>query len=68
VTPRLPLALTLGLLLGPHPCNSLCLGREPKARVATHIAITKPFNVIAKDFYYHKIVNYNIVTQVVVNN
>jgi hypothetical protein len=27
VTPRLP--------LGPHPCNPFCLGREPKARVAT---------------------------------
>jgi hypothetical protein len=26
---------TLGLPFGPHPCNSLCLGREPKARVAT---------------------------------
>jgi hypothetical protein len=24
-----------GILFGPHPCNSLCLGREPKARVAT---------------------------------
>jgi hypothetical protein len=35
VTPRLPLALTLGLPLGSHPCNSLCLGREPKVRVAT---------------------------------
>ncbi len=27
VTPRLP--------LGPHPCNPFCIGREPKARVAT---------------------------------
>ncbi len=27
MTPRLP--------LGPHPCNPFCLGREPKARVAT---------------------------------
>jgi hypothetical protein len=27
VTPRLP--------LGPHLCNPFCLGREPKARVAT---------------------------------
>jgi hypothetical protein len=27
VTPRLP--------LGSHPCNPFCLGREPKARVAT---------------------------------
>ncbi len=34
----------------------------------THIAKTKPFNVIVKDYYYHKIVNYNIVTQVAVNN
>ncbi len=31
MTPRLP--------LGPHPCNPSCLGREPKARVATHKAI-----------------------------
>ncbi len=35
LTPGLPLGLTLGLSFGPHPCNSLCLGREPKARVAT---------------------------------
>jgi hypothetical protein len=34
----------------------------------THIGITKPSNVIAKDYYYHKITNYNIVTQVVVDN
>jgi hypothetical protein len=27
--------LTPGLPFGLHPCNSLCLGREPKARVAT---------------------------------
>ncbi len=33
--PGFPLASTPGLPLGPHPCNSLCLGREPKARVAT---------------------------------
>ncbi len=26
--------MTPGLLLGPHPCNPFCLGREPKARVA----------------------------------
>jgi hypothetical protein len=31
VTPRLP--------LGPHPCNPFCLGREPKARVATLVFI-----------------------------
>jgi hypothetical protein len=35
LTPGLPFALTPGLPFGPHPCNSLCLGREPKARVAT---------------------------------
>ncbi len=34
----------------------------------THIAIMKPFNAIAKDYYYHKTINYNIVTQVVANN
>jgi hypothetical protein len=33
--PGLPFALTPGLPFGPHPCNSLCLGHEPKARVAT---------------------------------
>jgi hypothetical protein len=27
--------VTPGLPLGPHPCNPFCLGREPKARVAT---------------------------------
>jgi len=44
VTPGLPFALTPGLPLGPHPCNSLCLGREPKARVATNNgSATKPF-------------------------
>ncbi len=30
-------ALTPGLPLGPQPCNPLCLGCEPKARVATVI-------------------------------
>jgi len=39
LTPGLPLGLTPGLPFGPHPCNPLCLGREPKARVAT---LTKP--------------------------
>lgn len=34
----------------------------------THIAITKPSNAIVKDYYYHKITNYNILTQVVVDN
>lgn len=34
----------------------------------THIAIIKPFNAIAKNYYYHKTINYNIVTQVVVDN
>jgi hypothetical protein len=27
--------VTPGLPFGPHPCNPFCLGREPKARVAT---------------------------------
>jgi len=35
LTPGLPFGLTPGLPFGSHPCNSLCLGREPKARVAT---------------------------------
>jgi len=35
LTPGLPLGLTPRLPFGPHPYNSLCLGREPKARVAT---------------------------------
>ncbi len=35
LTPGLPFGLTPGLSFGSHPCNSLCLGREPKARVAT---------------------------------
>jgi hypothetical protein len=35
LTPMLPLALTLGLPLGPQPYNPFCLGRKPKARVAT---------------------------------
>jgi len=35
LTPELFLALTLGLPFGPQPCNPFCLGREPKARVAT---------------------------------
>ncbi len=35
LTPGLPFALTPRLPFGPHPCNSLCLGRKPKARVAT---------------------------------
>jgi len=35
LTPGHPLGLTPGLPFGPHPYNSLCLGREPKARVAT---------------------------------
>jgi len=35
LTPGLSFGLTPGLSFGLHPCNSLCLGREPKARVAT---------------------------------
>ncbi len=35
LTPGLPFGLTLGLPFSPHPCNSICLGCEPKARVAT---------------------------------
>ncbi len=46
VTPRLP--------LGPHPCNPFCLGREPKARVAT---VMKP-NLIMwphkRDYSHYK--------------
>jgi hypothetical protein len=37
LAPGLPFGLTPGLPFGPHPCNSLCLGREPKARVVTEI-------------------------------
>ncbi len=40
LTPGHPLGLTPGFSFGPHPCNSLCLGREPKARVATQIVTT----------------------------
>jgi hypothetical protein len=39
VTPGLPLALTPGLSLGPQACNPLSLGREPKVRVATKLAL-----------------------------
>jgi hypothetical protein len=35
LTPGLPFGLTPRLSFGPHLCNSLCLGREPKARVVT---------------------------------
>jgi hypothetical protein len=35
LAPGLPFGLTPGLPFGLHPYNSLCLGREPKARVAT---------------------------------
>ncbi len=38
LTPGLPFGLTPGLPFGLTPCNSLCLGREPKARVV----IVKP--------------------------
>jgi hypothetical protein len=37
LTPGLSFGLTPGLSFGPHPCNSLCLGCEPKAKVATII-------------------------------
>jgi len=37
--PGLPFALTPGLPLGPQPYNPFCLGREPKARVATETPI-----------------------------
>jgi hypothetical protein len=37
VTPRLP--------LGPHPCNPFCLGREPKARVATMTPMLRSYLV-----------------------
>jgi hypothetical protein len=40
LTPGHPLGLTPGLPFGPHPCNSLCLGREPKARVATQMVLS----------------------------
>ncbi len=51
LTPGLPFALVPGLPFGPHPCNSLCLGREPKARVATVILLTTS---IHKAFVYNK--------------
>ncbi len=35
LAPGLPFGLTPRLPFGSHPCNSLCFGREPKARVAT---------------------------------
>ncbi len=41
LTPGLPLGLTPGLSFSPHPCNSLCLGREPKARVATSFLLAR---------------------------
>ncbi len=34
----------------------------------THIAITKPFDVFAKDYYYHKIRGYSIVAQAMVDS
>jgi len=49
LTPGLSLGLTPGLPFGPHPCNSLCLGREPKARVATGRA--KKLETNKKGFY-----------------
>jgi hypothetical protein len=47
--PSFLLASTPGLPLGPHPCNSLCLGREPKARVATarERAPTPPYPLLS---------------------
>ncbi len=48
--PGLPLGLLPGLPFGPHPCNSLCLGREPKARVAT-IRVT--YCSVTKVLDYH---------------
>jgi hypothetical protein len=46
LTLGLPLDLTPGLPFGSHPCNSFCLGREPKARVATVFDFFQPiFNV-----------------------
>ncbi len=41
ITPGLAFGLTLGLPFGSHPCNSLCLGRKPKARVATLVNYTR---------------------------
>jgi hypothetical protein len=34
----------------------------------THIAIIKPSDVFAKDYYYHKIGSYSIVAQAMVDN
>jgi hypothetical protein len=34
----------------------------------THIDIINPSNAIARDYYYHKTINYNIVTQLVADN
>jgi hypothetical protein len=31
--------VTPGLPLGLQPCNPFCFGRQPKARVATHVLV-----------------------------
>ncbi len=50
LTLGLPLGLTPGLSFGPHPCYSLCLGREPKARVATKVLNSSIPNEDCDDF------------------
>ncbi len=41
LTPSRVCDVTPGLPLGPQPCNHFCLGRKPKARVATDKNMTK---------------------------
>jgi hypothetical protein len=53
LTPELLFGLTPGLPFGSHPYNSLCLGREPKARVATG-KFSKPKTSIGENSNYVK--------------
>jgi hypothetical protein len=52
LTPELPLGLTPGLSFGLHLCNSLCLGCEPKARVATFTMLPKTKTLVKKNEFY----------------
>jgi hypothetical protein len=52
LAPGLPFGLTPGLPFGPHPCNSLCLGREPKARVATKVVVFEKCCSATPEFTY----------------
>jgi len=51
LTPKLPLGSTPELPLGLGPCNSLCLGREPKARVAT-LSFIEEITVIQTIYFF----------------